>query len=187
MRFKEIILQFHPLCGAKVELLASEFDYIRIEKGTIIIQEGKCNHYIYAIESGMVRAFSVRDGKDITFWFGQSGDMIFPMQSQYNRNAEYFNVEALEYCVIRRARISNIKSLYATDIDIANWGRRVIEYYSIFIEKELISRFYKTAAERYANLLKAYPGILNKVSLGIIASYIGISQVSLSRLRTSAK
>ena len=73
------------------------------------------------------------------------------------------------------------------DIHIANWGRKFAERECIKSEQLFISRQFKTSLERYQDLIADYPDILQRVPLGIIASYLGISQVSLSRIRAKIR
>ncbi len=73
---------------------------------------------------------------------------------------------------------------YATNLEIANWGRKLAEIELIKTEERFISRQLGTAIDRYKKLLEENPSLINRVQLGYIASYLGISQVTLSRIRT---
>lgn len=74
-----------------------------------------------------------------------------------------------------------------TDIHVANWGRRFAEYTCIKSEQLFIARQFKTPTEMYKELLTECPDIIQRVPLGIVASYLGISQVSLSRIRAKIR
>jgi CRP-like cAMP-binding protein len=80
-----------------------------------------------------------------------------------------------------------LQQLFETDIAMANWGRRFAEKELIKTEERLISRQFRTATERYQELMQQQPGLLQRVSLGHIASYLGITQVSLSRIRADIR
>ncbi|MGJ8734563.1 MAG: Crp/Fnr family transcriptional regulator, partial [Cellulophaga sp.] len=82
---------------------------------------------------------------------------------------------------------SKLKQLFFDDIHIANWGRKFAEQELIKTEERLISRQFRTATERYQDLLKNNSDLIKRVQLGHIASYLGITQVSLSRIRASIK
>ena len=83
--------------------------------------------------------------------------------------------------------LGRLQDLYRNDIHIANWGRRYAESACIKSEKLFIARQFKTSLERYQELINEYPSIIQRVPLGIIASYLGISQVNLSRIRAQMK
>ncbi|KDS64489.1 cyclic nucleotide-binding domain protein [Parabacteroides distasonis str. 3999B T(B) 6] len=141
----------------------------------------------YFVKKGIVRAYTHKDDKDITFWLGQEGDLIFPLQTLFAGLGEYTNVELLEDCVLYEIDLEQLQSLYYTDIHIANWGRKYAEYACIKSEKLFIARQFKTSLERYQELINEYPSITQRVQLGIVASYLGISQVNLSRIRAQIK
>jgi CRP-like cAMP-binding protein len=84
-----------------------------------------------------------------------------------------------------RLKREAIHSLFEQDIHIANWGRKFAEQELIRTEARLISRQFSTASERYQELLRSNPDLLHRVQLGHIASYLGITQVSLSRIRST--
>ena len=91
--------------------------------------------------------------------------------------------ETKSYFIKKGIALERLQELYLNDIHIANWGRRYAECACIKSEKLFIARQFKTSLERYRELIGEYPDIVQRVQLGIIASYLGISQVSLSRIR----
>lgn len=109
------------------------------------------------------------------------------MPSLLAGTAEYANVELLEDSAFYEIDLRRLQELYLSDIHLANWGRKYAEYTCIQSDKLFISRQFKTALENYRELLRDYPRITQRVPLGIIASYLGITQVSLSRIRAQIK
>lgn len=97
------------------------------------------------------------------------------------------DIELLEDCELYELKIQNLQKLFEKDIFIANWGRRFAEQELIKTEERLISRQFRTARERYKELLKNNSDLIQRVQLGHIASYLGITQVSLSRIRAEIK
>ena len=80
-----------------------------------------------------------------------------------------------------------MKLFSQTNIEIANWSRILHQEAFIMNEKRLISRLYKSAEERYIELLQTRPDLFQRVNLGYIASFLGISQVTLCHLRNKIK
>ena len=106
----------------------------------------------------------------------------------YVENAKgYEDIELLEESVLYELNIQNLHHLFEQDIHFANWGRKLIEKELIKTEEKLISQQFLTAKERYIELLKNRPDLMQRVQLGYIASYLGITQVSLSRIRADIK
>ena len=95
--------------------------------------------------------------------------------------------EGLENTVLYAVPIKDLEKLYQTNIEIANWSRILHQEAFIMNEKRLISRLYKSAEERYIELLQTRPDLFQRVNLGYIASFLGISQVTLCHLRNKIK
>jgi multidrug transporter EmrE-like cation transporter len=80
-----------------------------------------------------------------------------------------------------------LKELFTEDLHIANWGRRYAEMELLATEERLISMLSAIASERYKELLEKEPELLQRLPLGNIATYLGITQASLSRIRAQIK
>lgn len=96
-------------------------------------------------------------------------------------------VQLLENSVLYAIPIKELEALYSNNIEIANWSRILHQDAFIANEKRLISRLYQTAEDRYTDLLETRPELFQRVNLGYIASYLGISQVTLCHLRNKIK
>ncbi len=93
----------------------------------------------------------------------------------------------MEDSVLYRIANSTLQELYLHYIGLSNWGRKLAELELIKTEERLINRQFKTAAERYHELISNAPSLIKRVQLGHIASYLGITQVTLSRIRAELK
>jgi CRP-like cAMP-binding protein len=160
---------------------------VKLPKGHILIEAGKIDQQLYLIEQGIVRAFSVTDTHELTFWFGKEGDAVFSYNSYVKNQPGYESVELLENAVLYKISLPDLQQLYHTDIEFANWGRRLIENEIVQLEERFISRQVKTASERYKELLHHSPDLLQRVQLSFLASYLGITPVSLSRIRAEIR
>lgn len=152
-------------------------------KGTILIRADKIEPYFYILKSGIARAYSDGENQQITFWFGESGSVLFSFNSYINDKPGYENIELLEDCVLVRIRLIDLFNLYHVNIELANWGRKMAERELIATERRLIDRSFKGAAERYQEFTDQSPALLKRVALKHIASYLGVTQVTLSRIR----
>jgi CRP-like cAMP-binding protein len=81
----------------------------------------------------------------------------------------------------------DLESLFKEDIHIANWGRKFAEMEFLHTEERLIPMLFTTASQRYETLLKNNPDLLQRIPLECLASYLGITPVSLSRIRAGIK
>lgn len=156
-------------------------------KNFCLMEAEKVIPHIYLLKKGIVRAYASTEDRDITFWFGSEGEPVVSMKSYVENNPGYENIELLENCELYQLETEHLKKLFNEDIHIANWGRKFAERELVKTEELIISRQYKTALERYKDLVKNKPDLIRRVQLGHIASYLGISQVSLSRIRAEIK
>lgn len=183
MNIDTILDQIFPLPERSKSVLKNLISEIEFPKDSIIIKAGKLEKTIYFIKKGIVRAFVPQENQDVTFWFGKEGDVVLPMKSYVGNDNNYENIQLLEDSVLYQLEIASLRELFETDIHIANWGRKLAEKELVKTEELFISRQFRTASQRYLELLREQPEILQRVQLGYIASFLGITQVSLSRIR----
>lgn len=187
MNIKEIIDAIYSIPQTSQENLMQHISEVNYPKGFCLMEADKVIPYIYFLKKGIVRAYASTENNDITFWFGTEGEPIVSMKSYVDEKPGYENIELLEDCEFYKLKTEKLKTLYNEDIHIANWGRKFAERELVKTEELIISRQYKTASERYKDLLIEKPYLLQRVQLGHIASYLGIAQVSLSRIRAELK
>lgn len=156
-------------------------------KNYLLLHANKIEQNIYFIKKGIFRAYINSWGDEITFWFGKEGDTIVSMKSYIENQKGYENIESLEECIVYKLNAGELNNLFTKDIHIANWGRKFAEQELIKTEQRLIDRQFKKASERYNDLMKTNPELLQRIQLSYIASYLGITQVSLSRIRGKMK
>ncbi|MBB2150839.1 Crp/Fnr family transcriptional regulator [Pedobacter gandavensis] len=184
---KQIINSISPIAEPSLEKLASLFEEINYPKGHLLFRQHEVDCTVYFIKSGIARAYYRTEESDVTFWFGKEGNSVFSYNSYINQTPGYESVALLEDSTLYRIDYHQLETLYATDIIIANWGRKLIEKEIILVEERLISRLLLNASERYKNLMNHNPELLQRVQLNYIASYLGITPVSLSRIRAEIK
>lgn len=156
---------------------------VEYPKGYRLLKADKIERDIYFIKKGMVRAYTNSSGDEITFWFGKEGDTVVSMRSYVENKKGYEDIELLEDCVLYKLNVAVLNRLYREDLHLANWGRKFAEQELLRTEERLIARQIKTASERYRELMKNHPQLLQRIQLSYIASYLGITPVSLSRIR----
>lgn len=156
-------------------------------KGHILIREGKVERSLFFLEKGVARAYLTNDGRDVTFWFGGEGDVLLSLKSYFSNEPGYESIELLEKSIVYKISYSSLLSLYEQDVEIANWGRRFAESELIKADERFISQQFKPAAQRYEEFVRDFPELIKRIRLGHIASYLGVSQVTLSRIRAERR
>ncbi|QQQ29189.1 Crp/Fnr family transcriptional regulator [Chryseobacterium indoltheticum] len=187
MDIEQILDKIYPLSESSKLILKNHIVELSFPKNKILISTDKIEKDFYFIKKGIARTFVYTDGDETTFSFGKEGDTIISMKSYIANQKGYENVELLEDCLVYKLNTQDIRKLYTENIEIANWGIKFAENELLKAEDRLLTRQFGTATNRYEILLKNYPNLLQRVQLGYIASYLGITQVSLSRIRANIK
>ena len=187
MDITDIINNIHPLPNSSAVLLQSHISTLTLPKGHTLLHADKVETSIYFIKKGIARAYSSNKDGEVTFWFGREGDTVISMKSYVADEKGYENIELLEPCELYEIKIPAIRALYNQNIHIANWGRKFAEQELLKTEERLISKLFKTSTERYQDIISDHPYLLQRVQLSHIASYLGITPASFSRIRAELK
>lgn len=155
-----------------------------LKKGDTLISKGERCNDIFFIDSGLLRGYYYNDEeKEITHWFAREGEFATSFYAFITRTASLEYIEALEDCELVQLAYSKLQHLYATFPETERIGRLLTEAYYIKLEGRLLGLQFTTAKERYDSLLGENPSLIQRAPLGYIASYLGITQETLSRIR----
>ena len=153
-------------------------------QGSQIIEIGKICRKIYFVAKGTLRFFYYdNEGNEITHWFLFEGDFITEVSSFFEQKESDYYLEALEDCELHAHTFDDITFLLNQFPEMEKIGRIITTKSLLELGEKLKDLQFRDAKSRYDNLLKKHPNILQKVPLGHIASYLGITQQSLSRIR----
>ncbi len=180
----ESIRKQYPVSDLTIKELESYLTPCSFPKRYQLIKEGIYCKYAYFIEKGILRAYWVVDGEEYTTSFGAEGCIVFSMDElYYNKMSEEF-VETLEDVVAYKIALSDLIRLFQTNIELANWGRIIHQNEYRRLHRSHKDRLTLSAKERYEEFMQQFPQICQRVQLGYIASYLGITLPTLSRLRS---
>ena len=167
-----------------VELLNNYVTILDMPKNSILIKQGQhCNHF-YIIEKGFARIFSEIDGKEITILFAKEDDIITSTYALFTKNTSNENIELLEDSVLLKINYEEFISLCEEHHELLRLYRTLMEKYFLSLEDRTLSLQFDSALDRYRKLLSEFPFILQRASLGSVASFLGMSPVTLSRMRS---
>ncbi|MFA9187280.1 Crp/Fnr family transcriptional regulator [Flavobacterium sp. FBOR7N2.3] len=150
---------------------------------TILLNEGEISKQAFYIEQGCLRVCFNNNGKDITFQFFFEGESVSSIESFRTNQPSLFTIESIEPCIIH----SISKSDFQTIIESSTVIKEQVEEHTfqrlIFYQKLFLSHIKDNPEKRYLELLENNPKILRRVPQHYIASFLGITSVSLSRIR----
>jgi len=178
------IKNYYTLTTAAEEALHDCFQKMIAAKNDYLLNEGQVCRHLYFIETGSVRGFYNVDGKEITHWFAFENDFVTSFHSFTTRQASVENLQLMESSILWRISKEQLTSLFNRYHEIERLVRIAYEKYYIRLEERYVNAQFKAARELYENMLRQTPHILERVPLGYVASYLGISQETLSRIRS---
>lgn len=172
------------ISSRELELLTEGAEKRIFAPRQVVVREGETDSNLYLITQGVWRAYSFKDGVEMTLWFAEAGEFAFSTWGYVAGAPSMLTLEAItrsEACVISRQQM---EKLFGSSIGMAALGRRILEKFILTWESAWLASNHRTAGERYLTLLEEHPGIIRTVPLKYIASYLGITVQSLSRIRT---
>ncbi len=177
------ILKLNKLSPEAIAFIESKVEQKSIKKGTLLLRNGDLCNYFYFVNSGILRSYYLQDDKEVTNWFALENDFATSIYSFISRNQGYECIEAVEDTELEMLSYNSLQEIYSRFPEAERTGRLIIENYYIHLEERVINLQFKSAKERYERLLERYPGIILRAPMGNIASYLGITQETLSRIR----
>ena len=177
-------LEFY-LPGQGLAPLLDKFRETRIGKGELLLRPGMNCSFLAFIQQGTFRVYyyDIR-GKEIITWFSFEGMAITDMLGFYTTGRATFYVEAMENCCLYRVAKADLERLYDEYPEYRRFGQLFAEEALTMLMKRTMSLHTKSAEERYLELLQT-PEYLQKIPLKYLASYLGVTDTSLSRIRRS--
>lgn len=156
---------------------------ITAEKSTVLVTEGQYADKTYFIVKGCARAYYLKDGKDITDWFAFENEFISSINSFFLNIPSPHFIELLEPTIFLETSREDIFKLSDKYHDFDRLGRIIVTKTMLALRNRIFSIQFETAQQKYENLLNIRPDITQRVPLTHIASYLGITLETLSRIR----
>ncbi len=182
---REQVEKLYSLSDDSWEKLKFICQFDSLEKGQYLEQIGEFSDYFYFINKGLVRAFTLtQDGREITKVFfdknGFPGNIVSKLSNEPNK----FSLEVLENIEFFKINFSQYRELIHSDLGLSIYHFKYLEQnWVLSKEKQDISQRSDDAARRYQIFLDDYPHLEGRIQLMHIASFLGITQTQLSRIR----
>lgn len=175
----------HPSLNTKdVQEIADAHQKINFNKGELVLECGQTANDYYLIEQGLFRAF-VHDynGNQITTDFCGTGQFLIEVSSLFQRVPTKENMVAMTYGIAWKIKYGDFQELFHRIEGFREWGRAWMSDQLFISKQRSLDQFTKSATERYLMLVKDRPQIITHAPLKHIASYLRITDTSLSRIR----
>lgn len=178
---------YWPVSDATLRQLVTLLTHQRVPKGYLLVAEGKRAGHAYFIERGMTRSYWMVDGEEITTSFSTEGAIVFSMDELYYDQLSQEYVQTIEPAEVYDIELNALRHITSTNLDLANWTREIHQYEYRRLHRSHKERLTLPAAERYREFAAQFPEVCRRARLTDIASYLGITLSTLSRIRKNAR
>lgn len=175
----------HPLINVEnLQEIISLHQKITLQKNDFLLAAGKTANAYYLVEKGLIR-FYVNDfnGNEITTQFICKNEIANEVSSLFQRIPSVQNIQAVTDAVVWKIDFDDFQHLYHSMESVREWGREWMSAQLFQIQQRSIEMITQSASSRYLHLMEHRPQIIHQAPLKQIASYLGIADTSLSRIR----
>ena len=175
--------QITGFTDSELEIVLKHFETVNLKKKTTLLLAGKTANEVYFIVSGCIRLFCEKDGKDLSTYFFTEKMFAGAYDSFISRKPSRHSIETLEDCQVLTLSYQALQELYVEFPKMNEFIRKAIEERFVVLHDLFTDYILNSPEERYLSLQKERPDLLNRIPQHQIASFLGITPVSLSRIR----
>ncbi|MDR1201060.1 MAG: Crp/Fnr family transcriptional regulator [Tannerellaceae bacterium] len=182
---RKISSPYNNLSSEPLQKLAEILEPIKLKKGEILLDKGQIHRNMVYVDTGMLRQFYYKKGKDVTEHFGCEGTVVYCINSLFNEQPTDLMIEAIvEPTLVYNINYRKLCCLIEEYSEIATMLRGLLENSLIVSQNKADSWRFETARERYNRFIKDFPDAAKRASINDIASYLLMAPESLSRVRS---
>lgn len=178
------ITYFEKFTTTEIEIITSKFKYHKFNAKEYLLRNNETSKHLYFIVNGLVRVFYLKDGKEITTYLSCDNGFVYSHSSFINQSKSFEFIQCLENTEVLSIDFNGMQELYDS---IPKWqkiGRILAESTVICLSDRLLKLHATPAKEKYLDFLRTSPmKIVQRTPLIHIASFLGITPESLSRIR----
>lgn len=180
----ESLYQFPDFRQHDLDHLVQLHHTLHIHKGGYVFSAGQTARQYFIVQRGLVRSFvSDPDGNEITTGFFAPGEIVIEAASLFRQQPSQETFQALTDCVLWELKFDDFQNVFRRVNAFAEWGRMWMTHALSLQKQRMLDMITKSAQDRYGELLEKHPEILRDAPLKHIASYLGVTDSSLSRIR----
>ncbi|MES2380642.1 MAG: Crp/Fnr family transcriptional regulator [Bacteroidota bacterium] len=178
------LLSNSQLGNEKVSEIVKLFQQLSVPKNTIYLNEGQVSNAYAFLTKGYMRAFTYdTEGNEVTTAFYQNNQLVFEVNSFFTRTPSKECIQAITDCTVFYIDFNQLNQLFHSIPEFREFGRSVLVKCFVDLKQRTLAMINETAEQRYISLLANNPNIFQFASLKHIASFLGITDTSLSRIR----
>ena len=181
---KKHIQKILPMPSQKVDEIIKDFYFLELPANEFLLKENKISTNTYFLETGIIRSYIVNtEGKEITTNIFSAPCFVNDFLSFFKKQPGKENFETLSPCALYAMSFEKLQVNFHSFPEFREFGRMMLVTNYSNLHDRMLGMIKDTAETRYLDLMKKHPSIFQNVPLKIIASYLGITDTSLSRIR----
>lgn len=181
--FIDFVRSVYPMSREADRYFRGKIDFKKILRGKYLLKPGEDCHHFYFIHKGITRSFRKDEGKEITTWINHESEIITSIRCLAFRDKSIEYIQALEDCELYVLNYKDMDKMYELFPEMNTFARLILQAYYVDSEERAYISKLPGANKKYKFFVDNYPGLINRVPLKYIASFLGITNETLSRLR----
>jgi len=179
-----LIYQYPSMTYTDLDQVVEKHEKMTFKKGDLLLREGQISDCYYILEKGIVRSYVYDyDGNDISTNFFCEDEIVIEVASIFHHIPTQENIACLTDCILWRIQFDAFQDLFGKIPAVTEWGRAWLSHQLFLTKKRALDMITLSAMDRYQQLLEEKPQILQQAPLKHIATFLGITDTSLSRIR----
>lgn len=173
----------HPLTKRVEDYLCNHVRPMKVKKKKLLLKEGTICNNVYFIRKGVIRGFTFEGQRELTTWISTDNELVTSIPALDEPVPSLDNIQAIEDCELLMLRIEELNWLYEHYPEFNCVGRKLIQRYYGDAERRAYLARLNNAEDKYRYFLERHEALSTRVPLRYIASYLGITLETLSRVR----
>lgn len=173
----------YPMTDELKEHLGTILKQKELPRKSYLLKAGHVSRNICFIGKGLLRCFYIKDDHEVSSWFMKEGDVIVSVESFFAQKESYESIQALEDTILFYITYDELQFIYRHFPEFNFIGRVLVEKYYVLSEQRLYSLRMQRSQERYDYLFKHFPELIQRVPAKFLASYLGITEVTMSKIK----
>lgn len=173
-----------PITPSALAAILAAYEPRVLRKNEFLVHQGEISNDYLFLEEGMLRAFTLDpEGQEVTTFFYTGNQMVFEVASLFTRTASGESIQALTDCRGYSLTLDKLNALFHGLPEFREFGRKMLVKGFADFKQRALALIQQSAEERYLHLLATNPALFQHAQLRHIASYLGITDSSMSRIR----
>lgn len=173
----------YPLSPGIIEFLSTRATVRSVRKGKMLVKSGEVCHHVFFIVKGALRGYMKEEDRDITTWISIDNEVVTSISGLNDQAPSIENIQAIEHSDLVVISHTDLETLYNDYPDFNIVGRKLLQrYYQDAERRAFIARIPGTE-NRYQYFVKNYPQLINRIPIKYIASFLGVTLETMSRVR----